>query len=511
MDMSKTMYFQPKAATQASLLILDKRNQPILVPLKGNCTLGRQYDEASCDILLHSPIVGRRQGEFVYDDSDGSYYYIDNNSTNGTYINGEKLQPYNERGSKAFKLTDGDILRVDRRTLNDPHPDAVLMIFSKSFTLNEQWSEYNFSSKSEISIGRGEENNLRLDNLMVSQKHAVLSISANGLTLRDNDSTNGVSVNGKEIETATVYDHDVIKIANTTLIILGRKLLYNDVPQKEAEEKGLLNVDIIRKTVQFGKKTLLKDIHFEIENNDFVLILGGSGAGKTTLVRAILGDSKAEGKITLDGQDLYVNFKKMKSQIGLVPQFLTLRLNDTVRNSITDAAKVKLGREYSNKEINARVDEVLEKVGITKLQDHLISQLSGGQKKKVSVAVQLVGFQKVFICDEPDSGLDAASRIQQMELLKEISLSGKIVMVITHEPDDAFDLFTKVVVLAKSSEDNAGHLAYFGDVKGATEYFGVKRLQDIMLEINPPYEGGRGHADMYIEKYKSLKGGQALE
>lgn len=510
MDMSKTMCFRPKAATQTSLLILDKRNQPVIVPLKGNATLGRQHDGVTCDILLHSPIVGRRQGEFVYDESDGSFYYIDNNSTNGTYINGEKLQPYNDRGSKAFKLTDGDILRVDRRTLNDPHPDAALMIFSKSFELNEQWKEYDFSSKSEITIGRSEDCDIRLDNLMVSQKHAVLSLSAGSLTLRDNDSTNGVSVNGKEIETTTIYDHDVIKIANTTLIILGKKLIYN-LPKQESEDKSSLIVDIERKTVQFGKKTLLKDIHFEVEHNDFVLILGGSGAGKTTLVRAILGDSKADGKITLDGQDLYVNFKKMKSQIGLVPQFLTLRLNDTVRNSITDAAKVNLGREYSNKEINERVDYVLDKVGITKLQNHLICQLSGGQKKKVSVAVQLVGFQKVFICDEPDSGLDAASRIQQMELLKEISVSGKIVMVITHEPDDAFDLFTKVIVLAKSSEDNAGHLAFFGDVKGATEFFGVKRLQDIMLEINPPYEGGRGKADYYLEKYKTMMGGKNIE
>lgn len=510
MDMSKTMCFRPKTATQTSLLILDKRNQPIIVPLKGNATLGRQHDGATCDILLHSPIVGRRQGEFVYDESDGSFYYIDNNSTNGTYINGERLQPYNDRGSKAFKLTDGDILRVDRRTLNNPHPDAALMVFSKSFDTNEQWQEYDFSSKSEITIGRSEDCDIRLNNLMVSQKHAVLTISANSLTLRDNDSTNGVSVNGKEIETATVYDHDVIKIANTTLIILGRKLLFN-LPKAESEDKSSLIVDIERKTVQFGKKTLLKDIHFEVEHNDFVLILGGSGAGKTTLVRAILGDSKADGKITLDGQDLYVNFKKMKSQIGLVPQFLTLRLNDTVRNSITDAAKVNLGREYSNKEIEERVDQVLDKVGITKLQNHLICQLSGGQKKKVSVAVQLVGFQKVFICDEPDSGLDAASRIQQMELLKEISVSGKIVMVITHEPDDAFDLFTKVIVLAKSSEDNAGHLAFFGDVKGATEFFGVKRLQDIMLEINPPYEGGKGKADYYLEKYKTMMGGNNLE
>ena len=129
------------------------------------------------------------------------------------------------------------------------------------------------------------------------------------------------------------------------------------------------------------------------------------------------------------------------------------------------------------------------------------------QKKKVSVAYQLVGFQKVFICDEPDSGLDAASRTQQMEILKEISLNDKIVMVISHEPDDAIDvttgqsLFTKVVVLAKSARDNAGHLAFFGNVEDAKAHFGVNKLQDIMVEINPPYEGGKGKADYYIEKY----------
>ena len=153
----------------------------------------------------------------------------------------------------------------------------------------------------------------------------------------------------------------------------------------------------------------------------------------------------------------------------------------------------------------------MEKVGITNLQNQLIGSLSGGQKKKVSVAYQLIGFQKVFICDEPDSGLDAASRTQQMEILREIASNDKIVMVISHEPDDAIDvntgesLFTKVIVLAKSSVDNAGHLAFFGTPDDAKEFFGVNKLQDIMIEINPPYEGGKGLADEYINKYLALQ------
>ena len=202
----------------------------------------------------------------------------------------------------------------------------------------------------------------------------------------------------------------------------------------------------------------------------------------------------------------------MKSQIGLVPQFLTLRVNDTVKDTLMDIADIKLDRKnYSKEEKLRRINEIMEKVGITNLQNRLICQLSGGQKKKVSVAYQLVGFQKVFICDEPDSGLDAASRTQQMEILSEIAGNDKIVMVITHEPDDAIDvntglsLFNKVIVLAKSTKDNAGHLAFFGNVDEAKAHFGVKKLQDIMIQINPPYEGGKGRADYFIDKFNAMQ------
>ena len=265
-----------------------------------------------------------------------------------------------------------------------------------------------------------------------------------------------------------------------------------------------LQVRIKDKTVQNGKKTILRDINFDVKTGDFVLILGGSGAGKTTLIRSILGESKANGNIVLNGSDLYKNFRTMKSQIGIVPQFLTLRLNDTVRNTVTDAAYIRLAGAFGKQDIQRRVDSVLEKAGIMPLENSLIGDLSGGQKKRVSVAVQLVGSQSVFICDEPDSGLDAAARTQLMELLAEISRSGKIVMVISHYPDDAIDYISKVVVLAKSNGDKAGHVCYDGDVAGALRTFGVPQLQEIMKELNPPHEGGKGLADEYIERWRRV-------
>ncbi|BCZ26488.1 hypothetical protein EUBC25_05750 [Claveliimonas bilis] len=507
MDSERTIAFVPEEqrGKTATLIILDMRNRPVVVPLQGNMTLGRDYDKSNCDIRVQSRITGRRHGEFVYSDVYQDYYYIDNNSVNGTYINGNKLTSQDGRTSAPYKLQEGDVLRIDHSRLDDPHPEAVLMIFTWSYTLGSRWTVRSIKGLAEIRIGRDEKNTIVLDDLLISRTHAVIRKENGQCWIEDIHSQNGVRVNGREIEKSQLlYEHDVVRIGNTILILWADTIIYNIF----TKEEGQLSVNIRKMAVNFGRKTLIKDIEFEAENTDFVLILGGSGAGKTTLINTILGEKKADGEILLDGQNLYRNFKYMKTKIGLVPQFLNLRLNDKVRETLMDVAEIKLPKQdYSHQDKLRRVQDTMEKVGVQNLSEHLISQLSGGQKKKVSVAAQLIGFQKVFICDEPDSGLDAASRMQQMEILKEIADNGKIVMVISHEPDDAVNsvtgesLFTKVLVIAKSTKEQCGQMAFYGTVPEALEFFQVKRLQDIMLEINPTYEGGKGRADYYIQKY----------
>lgn len=521
MNSSNTVYVDPaqlaaKSAQKGvpALLILDRSKRPRVVRLSGHMTFGREYPLADTIIRVDSEIVGRRHGEFIQDIRDGSFYYIDNNSQNGTFINGQRLAT-NGGNSAPFRLTDGDIIRIDRKTLNLPHPEAVLMVFRTSMSLNEKWFDYTIApGTASISVGRDKSCQIVIDNMMASRHHATIRSVGGGWYISDNRSTNGVSVNSLEILGETrIFDHDVIRIADTTLVFLGDRIVYNGAPSTSTS----LIVDIEKKTVNHGAKTLLRDIRAEFDNGDFVLILGGSGAGKTTLIRAILGESKADGKIILNGEDLYKNFKKIKSQIGLVPQFLTLRKNDTVRHTLLDTAGIKLGRDFTKEDRIKQVEDTLALVGIKEHENKLIRQLSGGQQKKVSVANQLIGFQKIFICDEPDSGLDGASRMQQMDILKGISAQDKIVMVISHEPDDAAEtvgntvrsLFTKVLVLARSSQDGAGHLAFFGSPESALKYFGVQRLQDIMVEINPKTEGGKGLADMYIARYSQMKGGVA--
>ncbi|MBQ4534369.1 MAG: ATP-binding cassette domain-containing protein, partial [Ruminococcus sp.] len=161
--------------------------------------------------------------------------------------------------------------------------------------------------------------------------------------------------------------------------------------------------------------------------------------------------------------------------------------------------------DYSDDEIHQRVEDIIKRMMLTSLRNNLIKNLSGGQKKRVEVAIQAIGDQEIFILDEPDSGMDFASRVDLMENLKSCTESGGVVSVISHSPDDAAEMFTKVIVLAKSQSDEVGHLAFYGDVPNALKFFGVNKLSEIVMEIN--YEGGKGRADEFINKFEATRRG----
>ena len=154
-------------------------------------------------------------------------------------------------------------------------------------------------------------------------------------------------------------------------------------------------------------------------------------------------------------------------------------------------------------EIRARVDEVLELFGLTPSRSHLVEKLSGGQKKRVSIAMELISNPSLFILDEPDSGLDGTMARELMEQLRRIADRGKIVIVITHTPDRVIDLFDDVIVLAKDDK-RVGRLAYYGSVDGARSFFGKERMEEIVKSINSADAGGEGRAEEFIAKYAEL-------
>jgi ABC-type multidrug transport system ATPase subunit len=266
--------------------------------------------------------------------------------------------------------------------------------------------------------------------------------------------------------------------------------------------KDGLTVNIEKRTakVQYKERVLLKDIHLAIPKGHMVLLLGGSGAGKTTFLNAVTGYEKADANILLAGRDLYKEYESMKYDVGFVPQQDLVRLNDNVKLTLSDAATLRLPGNITRKEREKRVNEVLEEFGLAPLAGTLVEKLSGGQRKRLSIAMEFISNPTLFILDEPDSGLDGVVARSLFEKLRSIANEGKIVVVITHTPDRVIDLFDDVIVLAKDA-GRTGRLAWYGPVEKAYEFFGKNSMEQILLSINQKDEGGEGRADEFIEKY----------
>ena len=267
-----------------------------------------------------------------------------------------------------------------------------------------------------------------------------------------------------------------------------------------------LTVNLRARTVTefFQKKYLLRDVHLSIPPGRMVLLLGGSGAGKTVLVNAVSGYEKADASVMLDGGDMYRQYKKMQYQIGFAPQFDTMRGKDTVYNTLMDAALLRLPMDALPSERRTRVEKVMEIFGLTASRNNLVEKISGGQRKRVSIAMELISNPSLFILDEPDSGLDGVMARELMEQLRTVADQGKIVIVITHTPDRVADLFDDVIVLAKDSK-RVGRLAYYGSIDEARRFFGRDRMEDIVKRINSKDAGGENMADEYIAKFAEVQ------
>lgn len=272
----------------------------------------------------------------------------------------------------------------------------------------------------------------------------------------------------------------------------------------QAIENGLVVSIKERKVRDFTRtRYLLKDVHLSIPNGSLVLLLGGSGAGKTTLISAINGYEKANAEILLNGVNVYKHYNEMKHRIGFVPQQDLLRMNDTVQKTLNDAALLRLPTRVDSKEKSERIHSVMEVLGLTEGADGLVSKKSGGQKKRISIGVELISDPDLFILDEPDSGLDGVLARELFEKLRGVADGGNIVIVITHTPDRVIDLFDKVIVLAKDS-GKVGRLAYYGSPRDAMAFFEKDSMEGIVMAVNGKDEGGEGRADEFIEKYAKM-------
>src|SRR5947209_8754989 len=267
---------------------------------------------------------------------------------------------------------------------------------------------------------------------------------------------------------------DEIRLGPYRLVFEGRRLA-------EYDESSYIRIDALNlKKYGNNHATLLNNISLTIAPRKFVAIVGGSGAGKSMLIDALSGLRPAhEGKVLYNGQDYYRNIAAFNTQLGYVPQDDIVHRDLTVERALYYAARMRLPGDFTKEQIWQRIAEVLEDVEMTGKQKLLIRKLSGGQRKRVSMALELLANPSLFFLDEPTSGLDPGLDRKMMFLLRKLADKGHTIVLVTHATNN-INTCDYVCFLAAG-----GHLVYFGPPNDAKVYFGKTDFAEIYSALEP--------------------------
>ncbi|BCO85425.1 hypothetical protein MINTM019_40510 [Mycobacterium paraintracellulare] len=301
-------------------------------------------------------------------------------------------------------------------------------------------------------IGRAEDSDIVISDVLASRHHAYLVPGPTGMEIHDAQSINGTFVNGTRILSAPLTEGDVITIGNVDLVFNGEILLRR---AEAATRTGGLEV----REVDFhvDNKRLIQKVSLTARPGTLTALIGGSGAGKSTLSRLIAGATcPTSGSITFEGHDIHAQFASLRSRIGMVPQDDVVHRQLTVTQALNYAAELRLPTDTSKSDRAQVVAQVIEELGLTKHADTRVDKLSGGQRKRASVALELLTGPSLLILDEPTSGLDPALDLQVMTMLRQLADAGRVVLVVTHSLS-YLDLCDQVLLMAPG-----GKTAYCG-------------------------------------------------
>lgn len=293
----------------------------------------------------------------------------------------------------------------------------------------------------------------------------------------------------------------------------GKKIIYEvpasqNVPSEDLDDyesdPGLfINVREVTAGGRFHKMTILKDVRVTMLPGEMVMLLGGSGSGKSTFMEAATGLVPSNTDVFFQGHDL-LHGANEKNLFCMVPQSpeAHYRMEDTVYHTLDDAAMLYAPKEIAgdkNKR-RKRVMTLLQMMDLDSVSSSKCSSLSGGQQRKLGILLEYIAEPQIIFLDEPDSGVDGAKVTDIMQHLRAIADEGKILCVITHTPDRIRNYFNKVAVIAKGS-GGYGTLAYYGTIPNALNFFESESLEDIVGKVSGQPEG----ADTYIRKFKMLQ------
>lgn len=321
-----------------------------------------------------------------------------------------------------------------------------------------------------LRIGRADDNELVVEGPYVSRYHAEFRPLPGGrFEIVDLGSHNGTYVNGQPVDRRRIIGpHDIVGVGHSTFRLAGDRL-------EEFVDTGEVSFTARNLTVTVGRgKTILDDVSFGVPEKSLVAVIGPSGSGKSTLLRALTGYRPADrGQVFYDHRDLYAQFAELRHRIGLVPQDDILHKELTVDVALKYAARLRFPGDTKAVERKARIDEVLQELKLDVHRGKKIASLSGGQRKRVSVALELLTKPSLLFLDEPTSGLDPGLDRDVMKLLRELADDGRTVLVVTHSVAE-LALCDRVLVMAPG-----GSVAYFGPPGEALDYFGHESWADV--------------------------------
>lgn len=331
-------------------------------------------------------------------------------------------------------------------------------------------------------IGRSADNDLALENdARASRHHAELRRRDDGqVELVDLNSHNGTFVNGHRISRTVVREDDTVAIGNHVY-------RFHNGALEEFAQTDEASLDVASVGVSIDGANLLDGVSFSIPSRSLLAVVGPSGAGKTTMLRALTGFAQpTRGAIRFGGRDLYSDYDELRARIGYVPQEDLVHEQLTVRQELEFAGALRLPPDLGQAGIEKRADEVMSELGLSARADLPVEKLSGGQRKRTSVGVELLTQPALLYLDEPTSGLDPGNERQVMQVLRTLADGGRIVVVVTHSTQ-SIDIADRVLFLA-----TGGFMAYFGPPTEALAYFERHGVQGGWPAVFQALEGANG-------------------
>ena len=458
-----------RPAPAAYLLVVSLPDQPERTfPLSGPSM--RLGSDRGCELQVDAPGIAPYHALIVA--HKGSYVIRDQGSPRGLWVRGRKVGEalLREQGV-AYTLHEGAAITFTLRPLT--HGAALS---GRTGTAADAMEVRFASDQTALSIGRDPGSDLTIDAPLVSRHHARLERAAATYTIRDLGSTNGTYVGGARIRGArTLAIGDEIAIGPVRFTFQGTALQQvGEGPQVRIDAVGL-----VRRVGGSKGKVLLDHLGLTILPREFVALIGGSGAGKSTLLHALSGAAPAQqGAVLYNGQDFYRHPGPYGAMIGYVPQDDILHRELPVARALRYAARLRLPADMAAGERERRIGAVLAEVQMEKQRDTPINRLSGGQRKRVSIAVELLADPAVLFLDEPTSGLDPGLDKTVMALLRGLCETGHTIVLVTHATENIgqCDLVAFLV--------GGGRLAYYGPPDEAPAHFGVAAFPDIYAQVN---------------------------